>query len=488
MTDDAAPDPTVSGWHWHRDELTNLTQAAAAIQVDILLDGPNAEAAQRRPPADLIARWAHDGWPEDGADPTALLDEVAARIAPYPFGNAHPRFSAWVNSPPHPLGAIGSGLAAALNPSVAGGTHAAVHLEHQVVRWFTDLLDWTDRGGGQLVSGGSAATLTALAVARRRAALSVGVDDRRQGLADLGFRPVVYASDQAHSCVTKAAEALGIGSANIERLRTDDHDRIDPADLEAKLTQHQSGVLPVAVVASAGTVNTGAVDPIAELADTCRRHRLWLHVDAAYGGPAVLLLDEWNDTRGALSLADSVALDPHKWLYAPVDAGLVLFRDTNPVRDTFSLVPDYLRTAGDDTEPVWFAEYGLEQTRPFRALKLWLALRHLGRRGVRHLIARDIAVATALRDAVDRAPDFELLAHGLSVVCFRHVPPWVTPETVDAHNDTTLARLQSRGVAFIAGTRVNGKAAFRACIVNPATTTEHVRALVDEIRSCAVDQ
>ena len=172
--------------------------------------------------------------------------------------------------------------------------------------------------------------------------------------------------------------------------------------------------LPVAVVASVGTVNTGAIDPLAEIADVCSDHHVWLHVDGAYGAPAALLLDRFADVRAGLTRADSIALDPHKWLYTPVDAGLVLFRDGDSARSTFSLVPSYLAVDHTDDEPPWLAEFGSEQTRPFRALKLWMQLQYLGLDGYRDLISHDLATAETLRAAVAIADDFDLLAHGLS--------------------------------------------------------------------------
>jgi aromatic-L-amino-acid decarboxylase len=297
---------------------------------------------------------------------------------------------------------------------------------------------------------------------------------------------VLYATTEAHSCVTKAAEALGIGSAHITRIPVDGDHRLDPAALEEVLRADLAdGVLPVAVVASVGTVNTGAVDPLIAIADVCARHDVWLHVDGAYGAPAILLLEEWSETRTGLSRADSIALDPHKWFYAPIDAGLVLFRDEAMARDTFSLVPSYLRTSGDADEPVWFSEYGLEQTRPFRALKVWMQLRQLGKDGYRSLIARDIAVAQVLRSLVEQADDFELLGHGLSIVCFRHLDPSLPESELDAHNEKAVRALQFGGRAFLAGTTVNGRYALRACIVNPSTTSSDVAAILDEVRRCA---
>jgi aromatic-L-amino-acid/L-tryptophan decarboxylase len=479
-----AADPAQPGWTWSPEQLSELARATAELMTALLTPDPGGPVA-RRPPPELLAAWAASSWAAAGTSAEQVLAEFAATVAPYPFGNAHPRFAAWVNSPPHPLGVAASALAAAMNPSVAGGNHAAVHLERQVVRWFADLLGWSGHAG-QLVSGGSAATLTALAAARRRAMTRAGLDDRRDGLLAAGREPVVYVTAEAHSCATKAVEILGIGSAHITAVATDTDRAMDPGDLRRALAaDHAAGKLPIAVVASAGTVNTGAVDPLPAIADACAEHGVWLHVDGAYGAPAVLLLDDWAAVRAGLARADSIALDPHKWLYAPVDAGLVLFRDEAAARDTFSLVPPYLRTGGDPDEPVWFSEYGLEQTRPFRALKVWMQLRHLGQDGYRRLIARDIAVAGALRRDLEQAADFEVLGHGLSIVCFRHLRPGADEAALDRHNSELLHALQAAGRAFLAGTRVDGRFALRACIVNPATTTADTRAIMAEVRRCA---
>jgi glutamate/tyrosine decarboxylase-like PLP-dependent enzyme len=478
-------DPSRPGWDFTEAELRAWAHEAADVLTTILVDG-TAGAAVRRPPAELIDTWQHQPWDDAGTDVAALLSEVSATILPFPFGNAHPRFSAWVNSPPHPVGALAAGLAAALNPSVAGGNQAAVHVEHEVVRWFCEELGWAAPAGGQFVSGASAASLTALTAARHRALGRVGYDDRARGLAGCGHRLTVYSGAESHSCHAKAAEALGIGSANIVHLPGDADFRVRADELDRRLTaDREQGALPVAVIASAGTVNTGAVDPIGEIADICRRHDVWLHVDGAYGGPAVLFLPEWRTELAGLSRADSIAIDPHKWLYVPVDAGLVLFRDRDAARETFSLVPDYLRTGGDPAEPVWFSEYGLEQTRPFRALKVWMVLKSVGREGFRRLVARDVAVAAALRDAVDAAGDFELLGAGLSIVCFRYRPRDVADEALDDLNTALLHRLRDRGNVYLAGTRVEGRFGLRACIVNPRTTTWDVAALIDEIRTAA---
>ncbi|GGM25387.1 pyridoxal phosphate-dependent decarboxylase family protein [Dactylosporangium sucinum] len=414
-----------------------------------------------RPP-----HFAASAVPLEGTPADAVLDEIAERVMPHPFGNGHPRFFAWVNSPPHPLGVAADAIAAAMNPSVAGGDHAAVHVEREVVRWFAELAGFPPGAGGLLVSGGSTATLTALAVARHRAAARTGIDVRARGLQGHDRPFVLYLGTEGHGSARKAAELLGLGS---------DHVRLfdDVAALDHMLAASGRDI-PVAVMATAGTVNTGAIDDLAAVAGVCAAHGVWLHVDASYGGPAVLLLDRFAAARAGLSRADSISLDPHKWLYAPVDAGLVLLRDPSLARDAFSLVPPYLRADGDP----WFSEYGFEQTRPFRALKVWALLKHLGVAGYRALVEHDLAVAAHLASAVDRADDLELLAHGLSVVCFRVAGS-------DELNRQVLATVQASGRAYLAGTTVDGAFALRACVVNPGTTTADADALLTEVRAAA---
>lgn len=475
----------MTGWDGDTD-VAGLLQEAAGLAAAII-DGASSGPVTRPLPGDLLDALRAERAPAVGRPIAEVLARVRDEVVPYPMGNGHPRFLAWVNPPPHPIGVAGALLAAALNPSVAGGRHAAVHIEHAVVRWFLDLLGWhassaAGQAFGLFVSGGSAATTTALAAARHRAYQRAGHDDRTAGMTGAG-RPVVFATTEAHSCLTKAVELLGIGSAQIERIACDPAHRMDPPDLAAKLAAAASaGRLPVAVVASAGTVNTGAVDPLDDIASICRDHSVWLHVDGAYGGPAILLLHRFTDDRAALARADSIALDPHKWLYTPVDAGLILFRDGDTARSTFSLVPSYLAAEHTDDEPPWFAEYGSEQTRPFRALKLWMQLQHLGLDSYRNLISHDLGTANALRTTVEHAPDFELLASGLSVVCFRHHPAGLSEHDLDTHNRNLAKRLQHGGHAFLAATTVDGRAALRACIVDPRTEPSDIDAVLTAIR------
>ena len=465
------------------EDIEELGASVARIIAEYLTGLPGRPVHQPVP-AGLREAWAAEPPPETGDEPGEILDRFTREIAEYPFGNGHPGFFAWVNSPPALIGVFAEALAAAMNPSVAGGDHAAVHLERQVVRWLAELAGLPPGAGGLLTSGASMATLTGLAIARHHALARAGLDVRAFGLQESTGRALLYATTEAHGCVRKAAELLGIGSANIRLVNTDSEFRMDPAHLGDLLAQdHARGDVPVAVIASAGTVNTGAIDPLGAIADVCRQSSTWLHVDAAYGGPPLLLLDEFAGFRPGLGRADSIGIDPHKWMYVPVDAGALLLADPERARDAFSLVPPYLRTDGDQLP--WFSEYGFEQTRPFRALKLWMAVRHLGLSGYRDLIRHDLHLAEYLRAQAGQASDLELLASGLSVVCFRYRPQdWAgSAAELDDLNKHVASAVQLSGRAYLAPTTVRGTTALRACVVNPGSAEADIDRLLAEVRT-----
>jgi glutamate/tyrosine decarboxylase-like PLP-dependent enzyme len=294
---------------------------------------------------------------------------------------------------------------------------------------------------------------------------------------------VVYTSTEGHSCIQKAIELLGIGHTNLRRIPVDAEWRMDMAALERQVgTDRAAGLTPACVAASAGTVNTGSIDPLAHLSDLCRREKLWLHVDAAYGGPAALVADVAHLYDG-LERADSVAIDPHKWMYVPVECGCALVRDARAMRDTFSLVPPYLR---DDASLPWFSEFGIQQSRGFNALKLWMALRHAGIDGYREAIAHDITMARALQKRLRAAEDFELVSAGpLSVTCFRYVPGHLrgSDTDVDRLNRQLLAVVQRDGHVYLTSTELHGRLALRACIVNFRTRESDLDSLIETIRA-----
>ena len=476
-----------SEWAWSADELRRIGYRTVDIIVEHLTR--LREQPVFRPfPRDLAAGYLDADPPEEGLTADVILDKFEKEIAPYPFGNGHPRFFGWVNPPPSVIGIFADALAAAMNPSCAGGNHAAIYVEREVIGWFRRILGFPAEAIGLLVSGGSMAALTALAVARHT---KCPFDVRSRGLQSVASRLVVYRSGETHGCHQKAIELLGIGSDN---LRTVDHDsslRLVPAALDAAIRNDvEAGLTPLSVVANAGTVNTGAIDPIDEIAVVCRRHDVWLHVDGAYGAPAVLS-ERYKSQLSGLEQADSIALDPHKWLYVPVEAGLVLVRNGAAMRAAFSLVPPYLRTDGDIEGvggPPWFSEYGFQQTRGFRALKVWMAVRYHGLAGHRKAIERDIDHARALAEALRAASDFQLFEpQGLSIVCFRYLPraERVTPEALDTINQLLLTRLQLSGRVFLSSTTIDGRFWLRACFVNPLASDDDVGAILDAVRDAA---
>jgi len=423
-------------------------------------------------PREVADRFLSTPAPRIGESADEILDEFSDAVEPYPFGNGHPRFWGWVNSPPSVIGIFADALAAAMNPSCAGGNHAAIYVERQVIAWFRELLGFPPSAMGLLTSGGSMATLTALAVARHTKA---GVDVRADGLRGAPNVFAFYTSSQGHSCIRKAVELLGFGSGSIRTIGVDAGYRMDIAALERALEHDRSaGVEPIAVSASMGTTNTGAIDDLDAIADVCRRHAVWFHVDAAYGGPAALLPEYAAAARG-LARADSVALDPHKWMFVPVEAGFVAVRDAEAMRSTFSLVPPYIRSAGSATGVYglpWFSEYGFQQTRGFRALKVWMTVKHAGLDGIRDRVAENIALAQYLAERVRATPQLELAAPpGLSVVCFCH-------RGAADLNRELLERLQLSGDAFLTSTELDGRFVLRACIVNDRSTRDDIDRMI----------
>ncbi|MFI6322780.1 pyridoxal phosphate-dependent decarboxylase family protein [Nonomuraea sp. NPDC050556] len=450
--------------------MTEDFQKAAALAAAYLDDVPYAPVWQ--PITEWDRAWLTDQpLPAAGRPLDVLLDEVRDYVLPYPMGTGHPRFFGWVNSPPSRAGVAVAPLAAALNPSTAGGEHSGVLLERTVVRWLAELVGFPHLpGGGILTSGASMATIIALSAARRRALPEV----RETGM--YGGPPLtMYLSAEGHSCLRKAAELLGLGSDHLRTVPVDADHRMDVAELRRLVAQdREMGKRPFLVAASAGTVNTGAVDPLDAIAGVAREHGLWFHVDGAYGALGTLV----NPAAYAgMAEADSLALDPHKWLGVPVDCGCLLVRDPSAPRDAFSLVPPYLRD--DDADDLgWFSEYTPEQTRPFRALRVWATLANLGRDGVTDLVTRTTRLAARLGEMVVESDDFELLAPvTTSIAAFRYTPAEV--------NAALPVAVQRRGRAFLTGTVLNGEPALRACILHPDTTETDLVVLLDEIRAAA---
>src|SRR5688500_892422 len=419
--------------------------------------------------------------------PEALDDLVATAlrdVLPHAMGNGHPAFFGWVNPPPSLAGVMASLAAAAMNPSVVSGDHADVHLERAVVRWLAELVGFPHAPrAGLLTSGGSAATIVCFAGARSRALAAAGHDVRRDGLAGAP-QLTAYVPAEAHSCVRRALELLGLGSGAMREVPLEGG-RLDRDTLHASIAADRaSGALPALLVGSAGTVNAGTIDPLDALADVAAAAGLWFHVDGAYGAFGVL--DPAIAARySGMERADSLVLDPHKWLGVPVDAGCALVRQGDDLRDAFSLIPPYLRQDTDAAVGT-FAELGPEQTRPFRALKTWATIAARGRAGLAAQVARASALARELATMVEDEPELELAATPeTSIVAFRARPAECPPTALDELNRALPEAVQSRGRAFITGTVFEERETLRACILHPDTTTEHLSTLVAEVVATA---
>ncbi|HEX4441275.1 MAG TPA: aminotransferase class I/II-fold pyridoxal phosphate-dependent enzyme [Thermoanaerobaculia bacterium] len=421
--------------------------------------------------------------PEDGRPFEDVLAFVREHVLPYPMGNSHPRFYGFINATADPVGVFADFIAATMNPNCWGGDHAATHVEARVVAWLAEMVGYPESADGVLVSGGSMANFTAIATARR--ATTPG-NVREDGLAGPGRpRLVVYCSDQTHSCVDKAVDLLGIGTKQLRKIETDERFHIVVPALRAAIAADRAaGLMPAILVGNAGTVNTGAIDPLDELAEIARAERLWFHVDGAYGGLASMV-PEVKPLFAGMEKADSIAVDPHKWLYVPYEAGATLVREPGRMAATFRKFPEYLASDPESPfpGPAWFAERGVELSRGFKALKVWMGIQTHGRRAYAERIASDIALARFLSDEVDRRPDFERLAEPvLSIANFRYRPAGrgLSDEALDALNRRIINRLVADGAFFLAPTVLKGRTALRVSITNFRTKESDLLALLDE--------
>jgi aromatic-L-amino-acid/L-tryptophan decarboxylase len=452
---------------------------------DFLESLPTRAVAPGDSPASLQALiGAGHPLPRGGTDAADLLSSTAALLFEHSLFNGHPRFFGYITSSPAPIGALGELLAAAVNANVGSWRlgPAATEIEVQAVRWIAEMIGYPRDCGGLFVSGGNMANFVGLLAARTAAA---GWDVRRQGLTGSAARPLrVYASAETHTWIQKATDLAGIGTDAIRWIPTDEDLRMDTVALrEALARDRAAGEQPMMVVGTAGTVSTGAVDPLAEIGRICREDGIWFHVDGAYGAFAAAVPGTSADLK-ALRLANSVAIDPHKWLYAPLEAGCILAREADTLRKTFSYHPPYYHF-GD--EPTNFVDFGPQNSRGFRALKVWLALRQVGGEGYARMIGDDIRLSQRLHARVEAHPELEACTQGLSIATFRYVPPDLRGEAgsagTDAYlnelNEALLERIQRSGEAFVSNAVVRGRYLLRACIVNFNTRESDVDALPD---------
>jgi aromatic-L-amino-acid/L-tryptophan decarboxylase len=460
------------------DEIREWSNSVTQFMIDYLAglrDRPVYHQASSRE----IRSGLDSKLPIKGTDLDSLLKVFRETIVPFSRQNAHPRMFGYVQSPGTPIGAFADLLASTLNANLTiwRSAPAPVELERVTIDWIRQILGFGPEAGGLFVSGGSMANLAAVAAARQTKQHSFG-------------RLRLYASSATHFSIIKAAVLLGIGRQNVQHVAVDECFRMRVDDLVAKITADlDAGYVPFCVVGNAGTVDTGAVDPLREIRDVANRFQLWMHVDGSYGAFAILA-DSARKLFAGLEQADSIALDPHKWLYLPVDVGCVIYRDPEAARAAFAHEAEYTRMFGEEADEAFVCwDYGPELSRRFRALKVWMLLKGVGLDRLSDAIESNLACARYLEAMVQASDDFEMVAPvELSIFCFRHVPTQLRNEStqqIDAFNERLLVALQQDGSSYVSNTMLGGRFALRGCVLNYRTTLRDMEILLDDLRRVA---
>lgn len=473
--------PTLDPEDW--DQFRANAHRALDLALDHAKGRPDAPVWQRVP--DDIRQSLRAPLPTAGEAAACLIDRMQADFLPFDIGNTHPRFFGWVHGAGNVQGLLPEMFAAVMNANLGGRDHVANEVEKQVIGWMRAMFGFPDAAGGLIVSGTSMATLIALKAARDRPGDWVL---RTTGIAGAARGLVGYASSEAHSCIARAFDILGLGTNALRKVPVDADFRMRPEVLRDMIANDRdAGLLPFCLVGTAGAVNTGAIDPLNTLADIAAAEDIWFHVDGAFGATAVL--DPATAPRLAgIERADSLAFDFHKWMQVNYDAGFVLVRDAEDQRRAFSERPDYLEGAsrGLAAGNPWFTEFGPELSRGFRALKVWFHLSHFGTDRLGQVVAANCAAARHLEACVRAQSHMEVLAPSqLNICCFRATGGDAT--SLDALNAEIVIRLQERGIAAPSTTRIGGKLAIRVNITNHRTRLKDIDLLIAAVREIAAE-
>jgi aromatic-L-amino-acid/L-tryptophan decarboxylase len=432
-------------------------------------------------PTEEVKNFFDQPVPAEGQMHETIYEDFKTNIRPYPTGNIHPRFWGWVMGSGTPFTMLADMLAAGININQGGGNQVGGLVEKQLIDWFIELFSFPADASGLLVSGGSMANLIGITVARYAKA---DFDLRTKGLYGAQKRMMVYASTEVHNCVNKSVELLGLGSESLRLINVDDNYEIKIDGLQQQIQEDiNDGLQPFCVIGNAVTVNTGACDNLNALADLCEKENLWFHVDGAIG--AMLFLSEkYKDKVAGIERADSLALDMHKWMYIPYEASCVLVRNKETHYKTFSLQAAYLQheKRGMGGGDIWFSDYGVELSRGFKALKIWMSIKEHGIKKYGRMVTQNVEQVQYLKSLVNENPQLELTAPApLNLLCFRYKGKLTDDEQLNALNKELLFQLHESGVALPSYTILRGKYSLRVANTNHRTINEDFKILTDKV-------
>ena len=421
--------------------------------------------------------------PENGLPVSEIFTRATDLLFNHSLFNGHPKFFGYITSSPAPAGALADLLASILNPNVGANVLSpmATEIEKQTISWLAEFIGVAPSYGGLLVSGGNMANLTAFFTART---IKAPASIKKEGIDQISQKLVVYCPKSTHTWIEKAAVLSGLGTNSIRWIEIDSDNKMNNEILEQKIMEDlNSGYKPLMVIGTAGDVSTGAVDDLQGIAAICKKYDLWFHVDGAYGIPAVVL-PSMKSMFAGFEEADSIALDPHKWLYSPIEAGCTLVKNPNHLIETFSSHPVYYNFSSDKSATTNFYEFGLQNSRGFRALKVWIALQQVGRSGYEKMIGDDIELSKLLFELANFHPEMEAISQNLSITTFRYVPlkkdgNQSGEEYLNKLNEVLLNELQKNGEIFLSNAVVNGKYCLRCCIVNFRTTKKDIEEVIE---------